>query len=178
MTASKRRMAKAPLFDPLLIAGETRAPSRRGMPWEEQLMEQLLARGLPAPAEEYFFAALLGRRWRFDLAWPGPGYRIAFEQEGAVFGRVVEDKDGQKHRLGGRHNSGAGMQADCEKYSRAAILGWCVIRATTTMIRDGQAIELLVDAFKARGWKEPGDVAITEKEGREEEGPQGQLRAD
>jgi hypothetical protein len=39
------------------------------------------------------------------------------------------------------------MQADCEKYSQAAILGWTVIRVTTTMIRDGQAIDLLVQAF-------------------------------
>ena len=123
------------------------------------MVEQLLERGLPFPEQEYFFAALLGRQWRFDLAWPGIGYRIAFEQEGAVFGRAIQGADGKTYRLGGRHNSGAGMQADCEKYSRAAILGWCVIRATTTMIRDGQAIELLVDAFKARGWKEPGDVA-------------------
>lgn len=131
-------------------------------------MEQLLDRGLPPPEQEHLFAALLGRKWRFDLSWPG--FLIAFEQEGAVFGRSIEATDGKRYRLGGRHNSGAGMQADLEKYSRAAILGWCVIRATTTMIRDGQALELLVDAFLARGWKEPGDVASTtskKAEGRE-----------
>ena len=43
------------------------------------------------------------------------------------------------------------MQADCEKYNRAAILGWLVIRATTTAVRDGIAIRDLVDAFKAKG---------------------------
>jgi hypothetical protein len=42
------------------------------------------------------------------------------------------------------------MQADCEKYSQAAILGWMVVRATTTMIRDGLAIMLLESAFHAR----------------------------
>jgi hypothetical protein len=42
------------------------------------------------------------------------------------------------------------MQADCEKYSQASILGWIVVRATTTMIRDGYAITLLEAAFAAR----------------------------
>jgi hypothetical protein len=45
------------------------------------------------------------------------------------------------------------MQSDCEKYSWAAILGYTVIRATTTMIRDGAAITLLEAAFKAKGFR-------------------------
>jgi hypothetical protein len=40
------------------------------------------------------------------------------------------------------------MQADCEKYSWASILGWVVVRATSTMIRDGLAIDLLEAAFR------------------------------
>jgi hypothetical protein len=42
------------------------------------------------------------------------------------------------------------MQEDCIKYTQAAILGWLVVRATTTMIRDGIAITLLEAAFDAR----------------------------
>jgi hypothetical protein len=44
------------------------------------------------------------------------------------------------------------MQADCEKYSWAAILGYTVIRATTTMIRDGIAITLIEAAFREKGF--------------------------
>lgn len=152
-----KRFAPSPLFDPGLIAGEKRAPSRRGLSWDDQMLEQLTERGLPLPAREYLFAAPIGRKWRFDLAWPV--YRIGFEQEGAVFGRAITGADGKTYRVGGRHNSGAGMTSDALKYNRAAILGWCVIRATTTMIRDGQALTEIVDAFTARGWKESNHVA-------------------
>jgi len=106
---------------------------------------QMRAVGIPAWETEYCFAEPIGRKWRLDYAWPSR--RIGFEQEGAVFGRSITGVDGQTYRIGGRHNTGAGLQADCEKYSWAAILGWRVIRATTTMIRDGKAIELLEAAF-------------------------------
>jgi hypothetical protein len=68
------------------------------------------------------------RRWRFDLAWPA--LMVAFECEGGAFmgGR-------------GRHTSGVGFTADCEKYSVAAVLGWRVVRATTQQIRAGLARE-------------------------------------
>lgn len=111
--------------------------------------EQITASGLPEPETEYAFAALLGRRWRFDYAWPA--LRIALEIEGAVFGRAIKGEDGKVYRVGGRHSTGAGLQNDAFKYNRAAILGWLVVRATTTMVRDGHAICELVDAFKARG---------------------------
>lgn len=123
--------------------------------------EQLEAAGLPAPSTEYLFAREIGRRWAFDFAWPS--LRLAVEIEGAAFGRVIRVFSGVEHRrgaqipisnktirVGGRHNTGQGMQADCEKYSWAAILGWTVVRATTTMVRDGQAIELVREAFRRR----------------------------
>ena len=124
-----------------------------------------MAAGLPEPEREYQFAKEIGRKWAADLAWPE--YRILFEIEGAAFGNVVNCAPGswttkkvkgakvkvvfdrwEQVRLGGRHNTGQGMQNDCEKYSYAAILGWLVVRATTTMIRDGLAIDLLTSAFK------------------------------
>jgi hypothetical protein len=72
------------------------------------------------------------RKWRFDLAWPA--LMVAFECEGGVWGR-------------GRHTSGAGYSADCEKYSIAAALGWTVIRATTQQIRQGAALDWLTAAL-------------------------------
>lgn len=124
---------------------------------------QMRERGLPEPEQEYPFANSIGRKWKFDYAWPTP--RIAFEVEGGGFGRYIVITSGHERRrgqsipikpgtairFGGRHNTGEGLQADAEKYNRAAILGWCVIRATTTMIRDGEAIRDLLDAFTARG---------------------------
>jgi hypothetical protein len=77
----------------------------------------------PGTREHAFHPA---RKWRFDLAWPGLG--VAFECEGGAFlGRR------------GRHTSGAGFTADCEKYSVAAVLGWRVVRATTAQIAAGLA---------------------------------------
>ena len=83
----------------------------------------LLCRALhvPPPVEEHRFAP--PRRWRFDWAWPD--YMVALEVEGAVW-------------TGGRHTRGAGFLKDMEKYSEAAILGWCVVRCTpSTLTTDG-----------------------------------------
>jgi len=121
-------------------------PSKAKKPTIE---DQIDAAGLPPPELEFYFAKAIGRRWRFDFAWPDR--KIALEIEGAVFGRTETTIDGRTVRVGGRHNTGAGLQADAFKYNRAAMLGWLVVRATTTMVRDGHAIAELVDAFKARG---------------------------
>lgn len=89
-------------------------------------------RGLKVKSEYRFTRP---RRWRFDYAWPDK--KIAFEIEGGTWTRS-------------RHTTGSGYEADCEKYSVAAILGWCVVRATTTMVKDGRALQLLEQAFNAR----------------------------
>lgn len=135
---------------------------------------QIQLAGIPEPHTEFQFAAHIGRNWAFDFAWIDP--RIALEVEGGGFGRYVVITSGHERRkgkdipikpgtairFGGRHNTGAGLQADAEKYNRAAILGWLVIRATTTMVRDGHAIRDLVDAFRARGL-EARDVTVEPK---------------
>jgi hypothetical protein len=40
-----------------------------------------------------------------------------------------------------------GYENDCEKYSEAAICGWCVIRVTHGMVKSGRAWTLLEAAF-------------------------------
>ena len=67
--------------------------------------------GLPAPEREYRFGP--ERRWRFDFAWPS--LRIAVEIEGGVWIR-------------GRHVRPVGYLGDLEKYNRAVVLGWRVLR--------------------------------------------------
>lgn len=94
-----------------------------------------VAQGLPPCVREHRFHP--PRRWRFDYAWPDQ--LVAFEYEGGVWG-------GQ-----GRHVRGRGYRDDCIKYSTAAALGWCVIRATVDMVECGVAFDLLALAFEHRG---------------------------
>jgi hypothetical protein len=56
------------------------------------------------------------RKWRFDYAIPA--LKIAVEYEGGIF----------MQRSG--HNSHTGIQRDVDKYTRAQVLGWQVIRVT------------------------------------------------
>ena len=62
------------------------------------------------------------RRWRFD--WSSYWLKLAIEVEGVTyFGKAI-----------GRHQSPQGYEADCEKYNRAAELGWCVLRYSQRQI--------------------------------------------
>jgi hypothetical protein len=56
------------------------------------------------------------RGWRFDYCWPS--IKIALEYEGGIF----MQKSG--------HTNTGGMVKDSEKYNRAVVLGWRVIRVT------------------------------------------------
>lgn len=71
----------------------------------------------PAPVAEYPFDAEIGRKHRFDWAWPAQ--RVAVEVDGG----------GYAFR-GGRHNS----DADREKLNIAASLGWRVYRFSPTQL--------------------------------------------
>ena len=73
------------------------------------------------------------RRFRFDYAIPVR--KVAIEYEGATWAR-------------GRHTRGAGYAKDCEKYSLAAINGWCVIRITADMLKNGVGFRLIDEAIK------------------------------
>ena len=91
---------------------------------------QLRSLGVPEPEREYQFAKALGRRWRFDMAWPD--VKVAAEVEGGVWVR-------------GRHTRGAGYVADCEKYNAATMLGWRVLRIPTPMVEDWSGAELVAE---------------------------------
>jgi hypothetical protein len=64
--------------------------------------------------KEYKFCE--DRGWRFDYCWPS--VKVALEFEGGIF----MAKSG--------HNTAKHYTKDAEKYNRAAILGWRVIRVT------------------------------------------------
>ena len=70
---------------------------------------------IPTPVTEHQFALSIGRKWRFDFAWPD--HKLALEVEGGIWTR-------------GAHGRGTGIKRDIEKYNTAALLGWMVLRVT------------------------------------------------
>lgn len=68
------------------------------------------------------------RKWRADFAIPDK--MILIEIEGGVW-------------IQGRHQTGTGFSADCEKYSHAALLGYKVFRFTPDMVKSGEAIGMI-----------------------------------
>lgn len=89
----------------------------------------------PQPEREFYFHP--ERRWRFDFAFPSSS--VAVEMEGGTW-------------TGGRHSRGSGVAGDCEKYNAATMLGWSVLRYTTTDIRvkPVQVIEEVQSLVKAK----------------------------
>ena len=97
---------------------------------ETTLLYLIRANGLPEPESEYAFCP--GRKWRADYAYPDK--HILIEVEGGTWSK-------------GRHTRGTGYAKDCEKYNRAAILGFRVLRFTADMIEDGTAIQTIREAL-------------------------------
>lgn len=95
-------------------------------------MDQLIARSaLPPP--EIDVELLPARRYRSDYAWPER--RITLEVDGTIRGAQ------------GGHQSEDGMTSDARKALLLAIDGWLTVRVTATMIRSGEAIDLLERLF-------------------------------
>jgi very-short-patch-repair endonuclease len=95
------------------------------------LLWQLRAAGTcPVPIAEYRFHPT--RRWRFDLAWPSS--MVAVEVDGGTWS-------------GGRHTTGRGIEADAQKFSHAAAMGWRVLRFTREMVESGQGLALIEEAL-------------------------------
>lgn len=71
------------------------------------------------PEAEYPFDKHLGRKHRFD--WAFPDYKVAIEVEGNAWAVAG----------GGRHM----MDKDLEKYNIAATLGWSILRFSPGMLK-------------------------------------------
>ena len=99
---------------------------------EESLWLQIIGQAnVPRPAREHAFDP--ARNWRFDFAWPGvlPGEP----------GPIAVEMEGGAHRIKGR------FERDVEKYNRAALHGWTLLRVTPAMVNDGRAIALICEAL-------------------------------
>lgn len=94
------------------------------------------AKGYPVPVPEYPFALSVGRKFRFDAAWPGLAVPIGLDIQGSIWKK-------------GGHNTGGGMSKDCEKFCIAATLGWRVMPCTYPQFNGGQVYGWLDAIFGA-----------------------------
>lgn len=86
-----------------------------------------------SPVPEYHFSKVVGRKHRFDWAWPK--YRIGVEVDGGGW---------LPH--GGRH----GSDVDREKLNIAASLRWLVFRFSPAMLRQSpmECVNMVLQAIK------------------------------
>lgn len=73
------------------------------------------------------------RRWRMDYAHIER--MICLEIQGGLW-------------ITGRHNTGAGMTKDIEKFNAATLLGWTLIFCTPAMVKSGEACHLVSEILK------------------------------
>jgi hypothetical protein len=113
-----------------------------GSPAEILLAVQLEQAGIPFEREYRFAKLAMKREWRADFVvfgkvWKenlGGGVVATHRANG-----VLVEIDGGAF-VAGRHVRGTGVEADAEKQSAAAILGYRVIRATPRQVEDGRAL--------------------------------------
>jgi very-short-patch-repair endonuclease len=107
---------------------------------ETLLAVQLEQAGIPFEPE-YRFAPL--RKWRADFAINAIVPRLKHTLGPA---QLLIEIDGGAF-VAGRHSRGTGVEADCEKQSAAAILGYRVIRVTPAQVDDGRALSWIRQAL-------------------------------
>ena len=115
----------------------TSSPLRTPSPLELRFLVLVRESWFPEPVTEYAFAKHLGRRWRFDFAWPDRLLAVEIDGGAWVPG-------------GGRHTRGAGFAADHDKMNRATLLGWRILRFTSRHLADGTARADLAEALGDR----------------------------
>lgn len=99
---------------------------------EAILAQQIAWAKLPEPVTE--FAAINGRRYRFDFAWPK--HNLLVEVQGGTFA---------KSKLG--HSTGMGINRDNEKMILAQLAGWKVFQVDTKQVHSGQALKWIQEAL-------------------------------
>lgn len=95
--------------------------------WEERFWDQCRTSGIPLPVRQFAFAKCIGRKYAADFAWPDE--RLIVEIQGGIF-------------VGGRHNHGAGFEADLERNNLASSIGWKVLQFSPRHVRSGWGLEL------------------------------------
>lgn len=80
--------------------------------------------------EHAFFC---GRKWRFDFVFPP--HKLALEVEGGAW-------------TNGRHTRGSGFIKDMEKYNRAAVMGWRILRCVPDDLCMQETVDMVKEAMK------------------------------
>ena len=93
---------------------------------EEMFALQCEQAGLPTPLREY--AAVPGRRFRWDFAWPDQ--RVLVELNGGTYAHMG-------------HSTGTGIARDYEKSNLAVLAGWKAFAFDRRMVEAGTALELI-----------------------------------
>ena len=114
------------------IGRRTRSPGPK-VDYSGALFPMLTAMGLPLPVTEHRFHP--PRRWHFDFAWLEQ--KLALEVEGGVDARVG-------------HAHPTNFRTDIEKYNRATLDGWRVLRVMPEHLKqeDGRAVFWIEEALK------------------------------
>lgn len=118
---------------------------------EKSLAFHIRAHKLPAPEQEYRFAAMATggtgegvrkrlkaarlKDWRFDFAWPD--LMLAVEVEGGAW-------------VGGRHTRGKGFIEDLKKYQEAQRMGWTIYRTAGELIKNGEAVRTIKELIQTK----------------------------
>lgn len=97
---------------------------------ELMLLHRLERAGLPRPETQA--QIIPGRKFAFDFAYRAE--KLAIEVQGGIW-------------TNGAHARGSGVKRDCLKAALAVSLGWRVLPVDDSMIKDGQAVELIAQAL-------------------------------
>jgi very-short-patch-repair endonuclease len=97
---------------------------------EEMFALQCEQAGFPAPLREY--AAVPGRRFRWDFAWTDA--RVLVEINGGTYARMG-------------HSTGTGIARDYEKSNLAVLAGWKVFAFDRRMVEAGTALDVTAKAL-------------------------------
>ena len=97
---------------------------------EEMFALQCEQAGFPAPLREY--AAVPGRRFRWDFAWPEQ--RVLVEINGGTYAHMG-------------HSTGSGLARDYEKSNLAMLAGWRTFVFDRRMVEAGTALDVTAKAL-------------------------------
>ena len=97
---------------------------------EEMFALQCEQAGFPAPLREY--AAVPGRRFRWDFAWPDK--RVLVEINGGTYAHMG-------------HSTGSGIARDYEKSNLAVLAGWRTFVFDRRMVEAGTALDVTAKAL-------------------------------
>lgn len=125
------------------------------------LIYLLEAKGLPHPVREHRFDP--ERKWRFDLAWPDRMLAVEVEggvHEGAGRGR---GRCGSGGSVRGRHLRAEGFRGDMEKYNRAVVLGWRLLRTTPEGLYTEDMVAMIAAVLRIPAFvtATPADIAAS-----------------